>query len=259
MRKLIILILPILVIFGCTAQNKVYRQKAQDTFEVPPLPKWIYSTPENYVIGISRKSMNLDNMKDSAKQMASVMESRNNASYTIEKYATTTSENILKSNITEFKLNVSSSPQHTEQIYNSLTLVDSIEALGYFFGLFSRTSIEVQNLDKRAYIQRLPEFYDIDKLMISDDAITCFRTESSASLVHAWEKAAEEARFEIAKYYEKQVQSAIINTDEITEKRIALETAEKMSRMKLKASCITTELKDNLRLFKVYHEMEIVR
>jgi len=138
-------------------------------------------------------------------------------------------------------------------------LVDSTEALGYFFGLFSMTTSEVQSSDKKAYIQRLPDFYDIDKLMISNNAITCFRTESSASLVHAWEKAAEEARFEIAKYFEKQVQSAIINTDEITEKRIALETTEKLSLMKLKASCITTELKDNLRLFKVYHEMEIAK
>jgi len=259
MRKLIILILPILVILGCATQNKIYRQQTQDLFEVPPLPKWIYSTPENYVIGISRKSINHEEMKDSAKQMAAVMESRNLASYTIEKYANTTSDEILKSNTTEFKLNVSSSPQHTELIYKSLSLVDSTEALGYFFGLFSMTSSEVQSSGKRTYIKRLPEFYDIDKLMISENAITCFRTESSASLVHAWEKAAEEARFEIAKYFEKQVQSVIINTDEITEKRIALETAEKLSQMKLKASYITTELKDNLRLYKVYHEMEIIK
>jgi len=258
MRTLIILILPILIL-GCATHNNIYRQEAQDVFEIPSLPKWVYSTPDSFVVGISRKSMNHDDMKDSAKQMAAVMESRNHASYTIEKYASTSNEEILKSNVTEFKLNVSSSPQHTEQIYDSLILVDSTESLGYFFGLFSMMISEMQSSDKKAYIQRLPDFYDIDKLVNSTNAITCFRTESSASLVHAWEKAAEEARFEIAKYFEKQVQSAIINTDEITEKRIALETAEKLSKMKLKASCITTELKDNLRLFKVYHEMEIAK
>ncbi len=259
MRKLIILLLSLFVIVGCATQNKIYKQETQDVFEIPSLPKWVNSAPDNFVVGISRKSMNHDDMKDSARQMATVMESRNHASYTIEKYASTSNEEILKSNVTKFKLNVSSSPQHTEQIYNSLILVDSSEALGYFFGLFSMTSSEVQSSDKKGNIQRLPEYYDIDKLMISNNAITCFRTESSASLVHAWEKAAEEARFEIAKYLEKQVQSVIINTDEITEKRIALETAEKLSQMKLKASYITTELKDNLRLFKVYHELEIAK
>ncbi len=259
MRKLIILLLSLFVIVGCATQNKIYRQKAQDVFEIPSLPKWVNSTPDYFVVGISRKSMNHDDMKDSAKQMAAIMESRNHASYTIEKYASTSNEEILKSNVTQFKLNVSSSPQQTEHIYDSLILVDSTEALGYFFGLFSMASSEVQSSDKKGYIQRLPEYYDIDKLMISNNTITCFKTESSASLVHAWEKAAEEARFEIAKYFEKQVQSVIINTDEITEKRIALETAEKLSQMKLKASYITTELKDNLRFFKVYHEMEIAK
>ena len=96
------------------------------------------------------------------------------------------------------------------------------------------------------------------EIIISDNTINCLKTVSSSSMVLAWETAAEEARYEIAKYFEKEVQSAIINIDdEIIEKRIALETSEKLSMMKLKTSYITTELKDNLRLFKVYHEMEI--
>lgn len=257
MKNVKIIILSLFLFSGCATHNEIYRQETRDRFEIPPLPKWVYNTPDNFVVGISQKSMNFNEMQEAAKQMAAVMESRNHASYTIEKYAAISSDNILKSNVTEFKLNVSSSPQKTEQIYNSLELVDSIEALGYFFGLFSATKMEIEASYKRSDIQRNPVYFEKDKLEISENTITCFKTVSSSSLVLAWEKAAVEARYEIAKYHEKKVQSAIINTDEITEKRLALETSEKLSQMQLKASYITTELKDNLRVFKVYHEMEI--
>ena len=257
MRNAILYVLVLLLFTGCATHKEIYKQETQDRLEIPPLPKWIYNTPDNYVVGISQKSMNSDEMHEAAKQMAAVMKSRNDASYTIEKYAATTSDNTLKSNITEFKLNVSSSPQKTEQIYNSLELIDSIEALGYFIGLFSSTNIEINASYRKPYIQRIPEYFEKDKLEISDNTVNCYKTVSSSSLILAWENAAEEARYEIAKYLEKKVQSAIINVDEIIEKRIALETSEKLSMMKLKSSYITTELKDNLRLFKVCHEMEI--
>ncbi|MCK5052578.1 MAG: hypothetical protein KAS53_12710 [Candidatus Cloacimonetes bacterium] len=259
MKNVIILILSLLIIGGCATHNEIYRQKTQDKLEIPPLPKWVYNTPDNFVVGISLKSMNSDEMQEAAKQMAAVMESRNHASYTIEKYAAISSDNTLKSNVVEFKLNVSASPQKTEQIYNSLELVHSIEALGYYFGLFSAVNREIDASFIRANILRMPKYFEKDKLEISDNTINCYETESSSSLVLAWTNAAVEARYNIAKYLEKEVQSAIINTDEITEKRIALETSEKLSRMKLKASYITTELKDNLRVFKVYHEMEIIK
>ena len=258
MKKVIILLLTIMIIAGCATHKEIYKQETQDRLEIPPLPKWVINPPENFVVGISLKSMNTYEMHEAAKQMAAVMKSRNSASYTIEKYAATSSENILKSNITEFKLNVSSSPQRTKEIYNSLKLIDSIEALGYFIGLFSSTNIEINISYKKPYMHRIPEYFEKDKLEVSVNTINCYKTESSTSLVLAWETAAEEARYEIAKYLEKKVQSAIINIDDkILEKRIALETSEKLSKMKLKTSYITTELKDNLRLFKVYHEMEI--
>ena len=119
--------------------------------------------------------------------------------------------------------------------------------------------MEVDATLKRSSIQRIPDYFAKDKLEVMQNTLICNRTVSSSSLVLAWENAATEARYEIAKYLEKEVQSAIINTDDITEKRIALETSEKLSQMKLKASYITTELKDNLRLFKVCHQLEIVK
>ena len=258
MKNAIIFVLILLILAGCATHKQIYRQETQDRLEIPPLPKWVYNTPDHFVVGISQKSMNSGEMVEAAKQMAAVMKSRNSASYTIEKYAATTSDNILQSNVTEFKLNVSSSPQKTKEIYNSLELVDSIEVLGYFIGLFSATKMEINVSYKKRYIHRIPEYFEKDKLEIEDNTINYYKTVSSSSLVLAWENAAEEARYEIAKYLEKKVQSAIINIDdEITEKRIALETSEKLSKMKLKTSYITTELKDNLRLYKVYHEMEI--
>ena len=257
MKKIGFLIFSILIMCSCTTNNQIYKQQTQDRFEIAPLPKWVYTTPENFVVGISQKSMNSDEMKEAAKQNAAVMKSRNQASYTIDKYASTSSDHTLKSNATEFKLNVSSSPQVTEQIYNSLVLVDSVEVLGYFIGLFSATKGELNTSFKSTTIMKIPKLFENNKLEVKANKVICYKTVRSSSLVLAWNNAAEEARYEIANYLEKKVQSAIINTDEITEKRIALETSEKLSKMKLMKSYITTELIDNLRLFKVYHEMEI--
>lgn len=259
MGKILILILSILIIVSCATHKEIYKQETQDRLEIPPLPKWVYNTPDDFVVGISQKSMNPVEMVDAAKQMATVMKSRNNASYTIEKYAATTSDNTLRSNVTKFKLNVSSSPQKTREIYNSLELVESVEALGYFFGLFSPSGMGVNESFQISSIQRIPDNFEKDKLEISDYTINCYKTESSSSLVLAWQNAAIEARYEIAKYLEKSVQSAIINTDELTEKKIALETSKKLSQIKIKASYITTELKDNLRIFRVYHQLEIAK
>ncbi|MCF7858278.1 MAG: hypothetical protein K9N07_02985 [Candidatus Cloacimonetes bacterium] len=246
-----------LIITGCSKNQEIYRQKFTDKYEVPALPGWIYKTPEKFVVGISLKSSNKNEMKEAAKQMAAVIESRNNSSYTIDNYASTTSDNILKSGKSQFKLNVSSSPERTEEICNALTLVDSLETLGYFFGLFSTENNKKPRLKAKLEIQQLPENFEDDKLEIFADTINFHKTASSSSLISAWKTAAEEARYEIAKYLEKQVQSAIINTDENTEKRIVLETSKLLSRMRLNKSYIITELKDNLRIFKVYHEMEI--
>jgi len=257
MKKTILFVLILILLSGCAAQKEIYKQKTQDTFAIPPLPKWIYNTPEMFVVGISQKSFDTDEMEEAAKQMAAVMESRNQASYTIEKYASTTKDNSLSSGVYEFKLNVSSSPQQTKEIYNTLELVDSIEALGYFFGLFSTSGDEISDSYKTVSIQRMPQNYGKDNLEITDQTVNCYKTVGSSSLIKAWENAAVEARHDIAEYFEKEVQSAIINTDVRTEKRLALETADKLSKMKLKSSYITTELKDNLRLFKVYHQMEI--
>lgn len=259
MKKIILLITTLFLIAGCATHKEIYKQDTQDTFSIPALPKWLHNTPDEFVVGISKKSLGVIEMMEAAKQMAAVMESRNHASYTIEKYASTSGDNALLSNVSEFKLNVSSSPQKTKDIYNSLELVDSIETLGYFFGLYSTTANEIPASFKTVSIQRMPVNFNKDNLEISAEAINCYKTFGSSSLILAWENAAAEARFEIAKYLEKKVQSAIINTDDRTEKRIALETADKLSQMKLKSSYITTELKDNLRLFKVYHEMEIIK
>ena len=93
---------------------------------------------------------------------------------------------------------------------------------------------------------------------ISEKGIIYHSTACSSSLILAWEKAAEEARFEIAKYQQKNVQSAIINKNDNIDKRIAIET-KKILRTRIISSFITTELKDNLRVYKVYHQMILKR
>ena len=46
MKKVIILLLSIMIVAGCATHKEIYKQETQDRLEIPPLPKWVYNTPE---------------------------------------------------------------------------------------------------------------------------------------------------------------------------------------------------------------------
>ncbi|MCK4653314.1 MAG: hypothetical protein KAU01_02595, partial [Candidatus Cloacimonetes bacterium] len=119
MRKIVIFLIVILL-FGCASQHREHwKSETIHKIETAQLPAWIYELPtdSDYIIGISRKSFDIEEMKDSAKQMAAVIKSRNTASYSIDKFASVTTEEILREGKAVFKLNVSASPEETKRIY----------------------------------------------------------------------------------------------------------------------------------------------
>jgi hypothetical protein len=255
MNKLLLMTL-LFVLLGCASQTEFEEIKMIHKIEYPLLPGWVYELPAGeYVIGIAQKSFDEDEMKDAAKQMAAVMKSRNEASYSIEKFASTTTEDLLRDGKAEFRLNVSASPETTQNIYETLKMVDEVFFFDYYLALFSFQNDSVAEKYKNRFVANFPDWYEKDDIKVDSLKIISHTSGSSSHLIIAWEHAAQNARLEIAKYIEKDVRSALISTDEEIEKKIAVETSKKLIRMEITRSFISSELHDNLHSYKVFLEM----
>ncbi|MCF7792583.1 MAG: hypothetical protein K9N09_01945 [Candidatus Cloacimonetes bacterium] len=258
MKKLILLIFIAVLLVSCASKKpeakppKVVKKIVQE-----PLPAWVYQIPagRDCVIGIASRTIYEDQMKDAAKQMATIVHSRNKASYTIEKAASTDKENYLQGGSAEFKLNVSSSPEETQRIYENLQLLDEAFYYEFYLALFAENGDSLSSLCTTKFIANFPDWYENDGLKVDENGIRCYASESSSNLISAWQRATEEARFELAKYLEKNVQSQLLSKDENITKKIAIETRLKLEEMQVTRSYVTSELKDNLRSYKVYLEM----
>ncbi|MCK4311713.1 MAG: hypothetical protein KAW88_03145 [Candidatus Cloacimonetes bacterium] len=261
MKKIVIFLIVILL-FGCASQQREHwKSETIHKIETTQLPAWVYELPTegDFIIGISRKSFEFDKMKDSAKQMAAVVKSRNTASYSIDKFASLTTEEILREGKAVFKLNVSASPEETKRIYESLQLVDETFLHDFYIALFSEMKTGIPTSYRKKYVSNFPQWYEGDKIVVESNKIISYVHSSSSNLVSAWENAAENARLEIAKYLEKEVQSALISKDEEIKKSIALETRKKLLKMKITRGYISSELRDNLRSYKVYLELVMIK
>lgn len=256
MNRLLLLTV-LFVLLGCASHTEFEEVKMIHKIEYPQLPGWVYELPAGeYVIGIARKSFDEVDMKDAARQMAAVMKSRNEASYSIEKFASTTTEDLLRDGKAEFYLNVSASPETTRSLYESLQVVDEVFFFDYYLALFSLQNDLVEKKYKNRFVANFPDWYERNRITVENINIISYASGSSSHLISAWESAAEIARLEIAKYIEKDVQSALISIDEEMEKLLALETTKKLIEMKIRRCFISSELHDNLRSYKVF--MEIV-
>lgn len=258
MRRIFIIMLLFTFLTGCASQKPAEKEvKTIKKIEKMSLPAWVYERPQtgDFVIGISSRSIYEDQMKDAAKQMATVIHSRNKASYTITKSAATDKEEYLSGGSVQFKLNVSSDPEETQRIYENLKLLDEFLYYEFYLAMYSETVEEMNESCKTQYVTNFPDWYENDGLKVEDGNVRCYASESSSNLVSAWEKAAEKARFEIARYLEKNVQSELTNKNEDITKKYAIETRLKLAELQISRSYISSELFDNLRSYKVYLEV----
>ena len=268
MRKLLIsfvLFCLIFTFFGCSSNKNLQEEKketSKTTIYKPEnviVPKWVFEKLEtgDFVIGISPKSFDYDKMEDASRRMAAVIKGRNIGSYSISKYA---SQSVGEDDDTaKFKLNVSSSIEEVKRIYNSLNLIEETYLYGFFIGLYSEENLEIeQELVSLSELTE-PEWISEEKLIVTDDEILSKAFASSINLDTAWEKAAENARIEIGKYLEKNVQGLVKSTDEIIDKSIAVESTIKTCKMSITRSHIEANIRDGLFSYKVFIEMKMER
>lgn len=222
------------------------------------LPRWVYHLPDgsDYVLGIAPRSLDTGMMQESAREMAAIMYSRNHGSYTIDNTAITAREDPVRSGSADFRLNVGS-PDKAREYFDKLQLVDEAYSYEYYFGLFSLTGTKPEKKIREKLVPNFPDWFSEREIVDLDVVIKTCAQDRSYDLVIAWDRAAENARYELAKYLEKQVQAAIISLNEEIDKRIAIESNRKLVNMKITRSHIVTESHDNLLSYIVYLEMEM--
>jgi hypothetical protein len=252
--KFKMLVLTLLILTNCGNSNQIILQERPNKSVIlDSHPRWLYQLPdtENYVIGLSQLSTNEEECQESAKQMASVMKSRNSSSFVIDKFAQKTNTDIMKSGEAKYKLNVSSVPEKAEKYYENLELKDEYKFSGFYIGLYSLIQQDVPAKCKDKIIMQIPEHEQ--NIIETDQGIIVRAESSSADLVAAWEKAGENARTEIAKYISSKVVGSLLSDDEIIKKNIALETTVETGSMQIMESYIQSEIYDGLPSYRVFH------
>jgi len=254
----ILLLLVVLFLISCSSGISYNNKVSINKIGMEPLPRWVYELPPegDYVIGISARSFDNDSMLDAARQMAAVMKSRNKGSYAIAKSTLSSGSDIIKDARVGFLLNVSE-PDETLRIYDSLTLIDETYLYDHYIALFSQTNKVIADSYCQKQILNFPQWYSKDEIKIVDDHILSYAQEGSYNLVTAWEKTAEKARYEIAKYLEKDVQGKIESTNEIFEKNIAIESTRKLIDIEITRSFIIMKNYDSLISYQVFLELKM--
>ena len=156
--KISLMMLIGLMFTGCSNDIIIHNiQQPEKRIIKESFPFWVYQIPENEntVVGISHLTFDEKKYIEAAKQMAAVMMSRNESSFVVDKYAETNSENIIKTGKAEFKLNVSSDPQKTEELFSKLKLITSYKYNGYFIGLFSLKNLKLPEKYKKESISKI--------------------------------------------------------------------------------------------------------
>lgn len=251
------LLLIVLFLVSCSTTKRAEPQaRTVYKIEQESLPAWLYELPPqgDFVIGIAFRSFDVDAMKEDAKQRAAIIHSRNKASYAISKSASRSTDNFLMDGRAKFTLNVSI-PEETMAIYEQLKLVDDYIFNEYFLGLYTQTEQTLPEQYKVYQSLPLPQWCSQTGLVVEGDVIRYYISESSADLVSAWGRASETARLKIAEYLEIRIQSDVTSIDDRTKKDIALETRKKINDLIIQRSYITSQMRDNLRSYKVYMEM----
>lgn len=261
MRKvlnLLIAVIAALILLSCSTSYYPQAKPVLNKVGMEALPCWLYQLPEDgdYVVGISTRNFDLDSMQDAARQMAAVMHSRNAGSFTINKFARTSGSDRLKEGSGEFRLNVAE-PETTQKIYDRLNLVDETYLYDNYIALFSLLNDDIDESYCKKQVMNFPEWFKNDDIIITDDTILSHSYESSHDLTTAWEKAAEKARLQLAKYLEKDVQSYVLSRDENIKKQIAIESSRKLLNMDISRSFIIMKNFDSLISYEVYLEMRM--
>jgi len=257
MKKFIWLILIIFLVSCASHKNQISvtpKANFEDKMQAP-LPSWMHKIPQKAVVGIAPLKSDKESSIDAARKMAAVFSNRNRASIVISKMGNREAEDDLADMQVKFRMNVGD-PLQAQKIYEQLELKAETKLHNYFIGLFAPAEIKLGLSGNIKTSSKVPTWYQYGSLEDENGVVTCQTMGSSADLVRAWEKAAENGRLRIAEYLEKHVQGLLASHNQNIDKYISVETAQNVGAFKILRSSVQVCYKDHLLSYKVYMEMQ---
>jgi hypothetical protein len=263
MRKTALWILCVLLLAGCINKQVDYKEKNKNALQgmqSRPLPRWMYQRPaDHYIVGMSRKSKDVDATKLAAKQSAAVAYGRNTESIAIVNSASAQSSNMLSSGNSQFNLVVTASPELLRKKCDQLQLVDECTYYENYIALFSPKTSSIGDEWKQPQIQPKPAWTDQLGLEISKTQVTSRAFGRSSDLQLAWDKAVDAARQEIAQYLEKEVLGGVLSRNDDVQTKVAVETRIKVGQMHVSRSHVETHIANSLLSYLVHVEVVMER
>lgn len=239
MKKLILLLFIFVLLAGCAGKKKSIETPSKSgKVQTLQVPAWFLEPPEgNYVLGLSKLSIENLEMKTAAFQHGVVQYCRNQSSYIVNKKAMRESEYKFVPGSAGYQIIVNSNPDLLKSVSEKLELLDSFWFFDNYIGLYGMNASSFNNSKvsisfSESFDNKKPEWFKSGLHKKGSQIFVNVRADSY-SLDYAWQKAYDAARVKLAAYLETDVSSTVYHINEKEDKLIALETTKKMGRISL--------------------------
>lgn len=259
MNKTLMILCVLILLSACTGNKarKVAVDPVLPESGIPfEAPAWLWQIPAgSYAVGFGYSDTFFSSRADSvAKEFAAVSLSRNHSAFVVDKEALYTWASETQSDWSSARINlvVSSDIDYLKRAHRNLQMVDAVDVQGYRIGLFGFIDGGVDKATRPMRSEEMPDWCVDESTTQKGNTIYCVASGVAASLPDAWNLAQEKALRLIGKYRVQKVKAIFETTDDIGQRRLAVETVTRSYKAYFDKSFIVPMRKETLSSYKVY-------
>jgi len=257
--KKILLLLSVILILNACSSNRAKKPEPEPPVDVShpfEAPAWLWQIPSgSYAIGFGYSDTFYSNRADSlAREYAAVSLSRNHSAFIVDKEALYSWASESQSDWSSAGINVvvSADMEYLKRAHRTLQLVDAVDIRGYRIGLFGFIDGGVDGTPRTMLLDELPAWCVDESTSQSGSTVYSVASAVASSLPDAWNLAQEKALRLIGKYRIQRVKALFESTDDIGQRRTAVETVTRNYKAYFDKSFIVPLRKEQQSSYRVY-------
>lgn len=232
--KLTILFFCVILLLSCTtnkilAGNDRLTNEYQDQLVIPlELPNWFLNIPPNkgLAIGIAATNCFQPGVTDSTiKENASIIAARNKSAIVIAKLKMRENQENLTPSLVDFKLQLASDIPELKRYFEGAEIKNKVELYGMSIGLVG-LALDTIETDKSSYISdKAPFWYTENAYLTPENYLLGSGKSSAINLSTAYSNAYNEAVYSLILGLKSDVNAALINSHNYTEKFVEIDAS----------------------------------